>query len=154
MVTLERFDSVSEVNRAARTVEVRIRYADGIAAAASRTPARASALDNEIFAVAESLLGRLFTRRVRLSLVGLTLSRFAPLEVGQLDLLDPAGQERARSLTTGLDAVRDRYGHGSLVSGRSLHLLGQLAEDRHKHPGRFRHQNTDSAGLPAFLLHG
>ena len=113
-----------------RTIGLRLRYADGAFVEAQRTPPVPTALDPEVHEVTASLLERLFTRRVRLSHVGVVLSRFALLDGAQLDLLAPSGQERAHRLVEGVDAVRDRYGHASLVSGRSLPLLGQLEQDR------------------------
>jgi DNA polymerase-4 len=114
-----------------RTIGVRLRHADGVAAEGQRTPHTPSALDADGHAVARELLARLFTRRVRLSHVGVVLSRFTGTEAAQLDLLHAAAQERAHRLTAGVDELRDRYGHAALVSGRSLHLLGTLAQDRH-----------------------
>ena len=114
-----------------RTIGVRLRYADGAAVEAQKTPPLPTALDPEVHAVTGALLARLFTRRVRLTHVGVVLSRFVALDAAQLDLLACAGQDRAHRLVEGVDAVRDRYGHASLVSGRSLPLLGALAQDRH-----------------------
>jgi len=113
-----------------RTIGLRLRYADGTFVEAQRTPAMPTALDPEVHAVTGALLQRLFTRRVRLTHVGIVLSRFVALDAAQLDLLAGAGDDRAHRLVEGVDAVRDRYGHASLVSGRSLPLLGQLAQDR------------------------
>ncbi len=114
-----------------RTIGVKLRYADGAAVEAQKTPPLPTALDPEVHALTRALLERLFTRRVRLTHVGVALSRFVALDAAQLDLLAPAGQARAHSLIEGLDAVRDRYGHGSLVSGSALHMLGALPQDRH-----------------------
>jgi DNA polymerase-4 len=114
-----------------RTIGVRLRYAAGIAAEAQRSPAVPTALDPEVHEITRALVQRLFQRRVRLSHVGVVLSRFAATDVAQLDLYAPAAQERTHRLVEGLDAVRDRYGHASMVSGRSLHLLGVLPQDRH-----------------------
>lgn len=114
-----------------RTIGVRLRYGDGIAAEGQRTPHEPTAHDPEVHAIVRELLARLFTRRVRLSHVGVAFTRFVPCDALPLDLFDPAGQERSHRLVEGLDAVRDRYGHASLVSGRSLHLLGALPQDRY-----------------------
>ena len=114
-----------------RTIGVRLRYSDGVSGEAQRTPPLPTALDPEVHIVTRALLERLFTRRVRLTHLGVALSRFVALDGAQLDLLAPAGQDRAYRLVEGVDAVRDRYGHASLVSGRSLRLLGTLPQDRH-----------------------
>lgn len=114
-----------------RTIAVRLRYADGVAADVQATPATPSGLDPDVHAVARALLARAWTRRVQLSHVGMVLSNFAAMDGALLDLFGGERQERDHRLVEGLDAVRDRYGHAVVVSGRSLHLLGTLAQDRH-----------------------
>jgi len=113
-----------------RTIGVRLRYADGASVEAQKTPPLPTALDPEVHAVTRALLARLFTRRVRLTHLGVVLSRFVAGGGAQLDLLAPVDQARAHRLVEELDAVRDRYGHAALVSGSALHLLGTLQEDR------------------------
>lgn len=115
---------------AARRLAVRLRYEDDVTAAGSAALAVPSALEAELGPLADRLLSRLDTRRVRLHLVGVALSRLAPPAGAQLDLLggDDGFGER---LTAGLDGVRDRFGDGVVISGRSLHLLKRLPRDRH-----------------------
>ncbi len=114
-----------------RTVGVKLRYGDGGAAEGQRTPASPTALDPAVLAVARALLARLFTRRVRLSHLGVVLSRFVALEAAQLDLLAPEAGARAHQLVESVDHVRDRFGHASVVAGSSIQLLGTLAQDRY-----------------------
>ena len=115
----------------ARTIGLRLRYADGVAEEGRRTPAIPSALDPDVHDVVRALLQRLWTRRVQLSHVGVALSNFAVIDGAPLGLFDAVEQDRAHRLVEGLDAVRDRYGHAVVVSGRSLALLGTLPQDRH-----------------------
>jgi hypothetical protein len=44
----------------------------------------------------------------------------------QLELFNEASLER---FTTAVDAIRDKFGHGSLVSGRAIELLNSLPKD-------------------------
>jgi DNA polymerase-4 len=116
---------------APRTVGVKLRYADGGFVEGQRTPPLPTAHDPEVLALGRALLARLFTRRVRLSHLGVVLSRFVPLEGAQLDFLAPAGGVRAHRLVESVDHVRDRFGHASVISGSSIRLLGTLAQDRY-----------------------
>ncbi len=113
----------------ARTIGLRLRYADGVSEEGRRTPAVPSALDPDVHAVVRALLSKLWTRRVQLSHVGVVLSSFAALDGAPLDLFAGDRQDRTHRLVEGLDAVRDRYGHAVVVSGRSLALLGRLPQD-------------------------
>lgn len=115
----------------ARTIAVRLRYADGVAADMQATPRDPSGLDRDVHAVARALLARAWTRRVQLSHAGVTLSNFAAMDGALLDLFAGPRQDRDHRLVEGIDAVRDHYGHAMVVSGRSLHLLGTLAQDRY-----------------------
>jgi DNA polymerase-4 len=114
---------------AARTIDVRLRYEDGVSAQTATTLSQPSALDDDIFPRVEALFTRLYARRVRLRLVGVALSRFTPQGDRQLDLLAGGRDSRAERLTGGLDEVRSRFGDGVMISGRSLHLLGRWQRD-------------------------
>jgi DNA polymerase-4 len=114
-----------------RTIALRLRYADGVSSEMQATPRDPSGLDPDVHAVTRSLLARAWTRRVQLSHVGVTLSNFAAMDGALLDLFGAPRQDRDHRLVEGIDAVRDRYGHAVVVSGRSLHLLGTLAQDRY-----------------------
>jgi DNA polymerase-4 len=120
-----------ELGVAARLVEVRVGYADGAFERGSAGLRRPTALDPEVGAEAEALLGRLYKRRVRLHRVGVRLSRFALAGSAQLDLLEADDDGRAERLVGGLDGVRDRFGDGAVISGRSVHLLGRLERTSH-----------------------
>jgi DNA polymerase-4 len=116
---------------APRTIDVRLRYEDGVAVQTAVTLPQPSALDDDIFPRVEVLFDRLHTRRVRLVLVGVGLTRFATAGDRQLDLLADGRDRRAEALTGGLDEVRSRFGDGVMISGRSLHLLGRWQRDNY-----------------------
>jgi DNA polymerase-4 len=114
-----------------RTIAVRLRYADGEAAEQARSLAHPSDADPVVLALALASLGRLFTRRVALHAVGVTLSHFASRLAEQGSLFDEREAGRRAALFRAFDGVRQAFGHGVLVSGRALRLRGRLDEDRH-----------------------
>ena len=107
------------------TVELSIRYDDWKSLAASRSLAWPTALDDEVLPTVRQLLERLYQRRVALRHVGIVLSG---LQRGKRtpELFDQSELIRRRNLYKTLDAIRDRWGHGAVVSGKSIELLGRL----------------------------
>src|SRR5262245_13646002 len=120
-----------ELGIAARLVEVHVGYADGVSERGSSGLRRPSALDPDVDGAAAGLLARLHRRRVLVRRVGVKLSRFAAAGPAQLDLLEADDGGRAERLVGGLDDVRDRFGDGAVISGRSVHLLGRLTRTTH-----------------------
>ena len=114
-----------------RTVAVRLRYADGEGDEQARSMRLPSDTDPVVGELALELLRRLFTRRVALHAIGVTLSNFSSALGEQGSLFDEVEAGRRHALYRAFDGVRDAYGHGALVSGRALHLKGRLDEDRH-----------------------
>jgi hypothetical protein len=84
-----------------------------------------------VLELALTLLGRLFTRRVALHVIGVTLSHFASRLAEQGSLFGEREAGRRAALFQAFDGVRRAFGHGVLVSGRALHLKGRLDQDRH-----------------------
>lgn len=120
-----------ELDLKPRTVAVRLRYSDGEGDERSRSLKQPSDADPVVLELALDLLHKLFTRRVALHLVGITLSQFAARIGEQGALFDEREAGRRAALFRAFDGVRSAYGHGALVSGRALHLKGRLEEDRH-----------------------
>jgi DNA polymerase-4 len=114
-----------------RTVAVRLRYSDGEHAEQARSLEVPSDTDPVVLAMALALLKRLFTRRVALHLIGVTLSGFASRLAEQGLLFGETEAGRSNALYRAFDGVRSAFGHGVLVSGRALHLKGRVDEDRH-----------------------
>jgi DNA polymerase-4 len=114
--------------RRARTVSVKIRYADGPGDARSRTLDHPTDQEREFFPVARALLDALFTRRVRLKLAGVALSGIVTGEEPQGDLFPDPARQRLLRLTEGLDRIRERYGFAAVTAGRSIELLGRYAQ--------------------------
>ena len=120
-----------ELGLRARTVALRLRYTDGESAERARSLAMPSDADPPVVELARTLLSQLFTRRVALHAVGVTLSSFTRTGVEQGSLFDEPEAGRQAALYHAFDVVREAYGHGVLVSGHALHLKGRLEEDRH-----------------------
>jgi DNA polymerase-4 len=115
----------------ARTVGVRVYYADGGRRAVSRTFKTPARLDGELFTAAVGLLQPILTRRSALRLVGFSLESLCRGAVTQGDLYCERSLSREAELCGGLDRVRDRFGYGAVVSGRSLDLVGKLKRDKY-----------------------
>ena len=120
--------AVREFGLVARTVGVRIRYADFRGDEGRRRLAEGTDLDGPVFDSALSLLGRLHVRRVALRLVGVTLSGFSVEGADQMSLLDDE-DDRRDGLALAIDEVRGRFGFSAITAGRSLNLLGRLRQD-------------------------
>jgi DNA polymerase-4 len=120
-----------ELGLTARTVSVRLRYSDGEPADQARSLKLPSAVDPVVLALARSIHDRLYTRRVSLHAVGVTLSNFSHDTAEQGALFDEREAGRRAALCEALDRVRGSYGHGAVVSGRALNLKGRVDEDRH-----------------------
>jgi DNA polymerase-4 len=119
-----------ELALAARTVAVRLRYSDGEGVEQARSLRAPSAVDPVLLALALQLRERLFTRRVSLHAVGVTLSGFTRDAAEQGALFDEPEAGRRAALCEALDDVRGSFGHGAVVSGRALHLRGRVEQDR------------------------
>jgi DNA polymerase-4 len=120
-----------ELGIQARTVAVRLRYSDNEGAEQARALPSPSHADPVVLERALALLARLFTRRVALHGVGVTLSNLIAGQAEQGVLFDEAEAGRRAALYRAFDRVRSAYGHGAVVSGRALHLKGRVSEDRH-----------------------
>ena len=107
-----------------RTMRIRIRYSDGEdnETSISFPP---TAFDEEIQPLARRLLWKLYTRRVTVRFVRSGFSNFQADE-GQLELFTDQTLER---FTAAVDAIRDKFGHGAIVAGRAIDLLGKLPHD-------------------------
>jgi len=114
-----------------RTVSVHLRYSDGESAEQARSLQVPSDADPVVIASAHERLRHLFTRRVALHGLGITLSNFVPAAAEQGALFDEREAGRRAALFHAFDGVRQAFGHGVLVSGKALHLKGRLEEDEH-----------------------
>ncbi len=137
-------NTMRQLHLEARQLGVKIRYADGAEEVSARKLSTPTQLDAELFALAMRILNALYVRRVALHLVGVFLGSFVPrsgfrqLELfgeghpSQGSIQEPIREyRRDLKLLESLDTIRERYGYASVVCGKSLHLLGKLAQDDH-----------------------
>ena len=111
-----------------RTVELTIRYDDWKQRNVSRTLSEPTAADDDVLEVVLELLRRLHNRRVALRHVGIVLSRFRPAG-SHTTLFEPDRRTKARRIYRAIDAIRGRWGHAAVVTGKSLELLGKLEQN-------------------------
>jgi DNA polymerase-4 len=102
----------------ARRVTLKLRYAD------FKTVTRATTLllpiddDRAIYGAAAHALDAAYTRRVRARLIGVSVSDLST-EPPTLDLFESEREEKEQRLGRVIDAVRERYGFGSILRVRS-----------------------------------
>ncbi len=108
------------LSKQAATVKIKFRYADfqTIEGAHRLTPA--SNDENRIFPKIEKMFRRLFTRRVGIRLVGVTLYNLKSYADNESFINDRV--EKDKRLLAGLDSVRRRTGFFSLMTGRTFSL--------------------------------
>ncbi len=123
--------TVRELGLETRTVHVRIRYAGGGGESKSKSLACPTSLHEPVLHMALWLLDRIWTRREALHLAGVSLTNIGPPRARQTDLYEEEGARREESLTGALDRVRDRFGFGAVVAGKSLDLIDRLERSDH-----------------------
>ena len=68
----------------------------------------------EVYEIAASLFEELWDRRTPLRLLGISLTNLSRGEEAQLSLFEDEGREKYRRLDRAMDAIRGRYGSGSI----------------------------------------
>jgi DNA polymerase-4 len=113
----------------ARTLTVRIRYADGPGNVRSRTLAKAFDREREVRDVAKEILRSLYTRRVRLKLIGVALSGLSREEARQGGLFTEEEHRRDARLTGEIDRIRERFGFRAITAGAAIDLLPRFPQN-------------------------
>lgn len=103
--------------RRARTLVLRLRYADFMTRQRSRTIPPTD-LDTEVFGHLESLFEAEYTRRVRVRLIGVRLTNLLAPGLQYLDFDDP--DDHLRRALAAADRARDRHGRGAVHLARAL----------------------------------
>ncbi len=104
-----------------RTVSLRLRYSDFKTVTRSISAGVGTNCDTEIFEQARRLMIPLLERRVRVRLLGVTLSNLRPAD-SQLDLFTSGLQMRSLRFYRTVDSLREKYGFDSVRKGRALWL--------------------------------
>ena len=115
--------------RAAHGLTVQIRYGDYESAEGRVVLGRPVNAEQELKEAARDRLDRLYTRRLPLRLLGVTLTSLRAPEA-QPDLFPDPEAERLRRLAACKDAIRRRFGFMAVVNGSSLLLSERLEHDR------------------------
>jgi DNA polymerase-4 len=118
-----------ELGLKARTATVKLRYSDFETYVLTRSLAEATDQDHRVYGLIRALFRRLFTRRVRVRLVGVTLSGLSTDASHQRALFEPDTYDRDRRLYSSLDRIRERFGFSAVTAGESIALMGQLEQD-------------------------
>ncbi len=114
---------------AARGLTVTLRYGDYQIVDGRTSFRRPVADEQELRASARDRYCRLHTRRLPLRLLGVELSPLEPIPTQASLFPDPEAESRQR-LAECKDAIRQRFGFMSLMSGAALALTGRLEHDR------------------------
>jgi DNA polymerase-4 len=117
--------TLRDYGRQARTIGLRLRYADSFSAHRTERLVRPTNDERELLAAARQLFGELFTRRVAVRLVGVSVTNLEP-DRRQNELFDTAANRR-RELNRGVDTVRGRYGWNAVFYGKGLALREHYA---------------------------
>ena len=117
--------TLRDYGRQARTLGLRIRYVDHFSAHQTMRLMKPSNDERELLGAAMELFHKLFTRRVAVRLVGVTVVNL-DLDRQQNELFD-TNANRRRYLNRGVDAVRGRFGWNALFYGKGLQLREHYA---------------------------
>jgi DNA polymerase-4 len=108
-------------DKKARTVTLKLRYADFETINRSKTSREATNLDDKIFQSAVRLLESALAKKYRaVRLVGLEVSNFINSET-QLGLFD-AESKKLEQIDRAVDGIRDKYGFDSIQTGYTMEL--------------------------------
>ena len=119
-----------QVGLLARTVAVKVRYADFRTLGRARSLPTFSDHDDDFWPLAADLFDKVHARRVGVRLVGVALSHFAA-GGRQMDLLAEDRYGRRTRFYRSLDLIRNRFGFSALVTGRAIELLATHERDEH-----------------------
>lgn len=119
------YDRTAIHGRQARTLGLRLRYVDYLSAHRTERLARPTNDERALLAAAKELFAKLFTRRVAVRLVGVSVANLEP-DRRQNELFD-TGANRRWYLNRGMDTVRGRYGWNAVFYGKGLQLREHYA---------------------------
>ena len=117
--------TLREYGKQARTIGVRLRYVDYYSAHQTVRLTRATNDERELLVAARELLAKLFTRRVAIRLVGVSVTNLEA-DRRQNELFDTEANRRWY-LNREVDRVRGRYGWNAVFYGKGLELREHYA---------------------------
>jgi DNA polymerase-4 len=115
----------------ARTIQLKLRYKDFTTLTRAHSLEQPTQLDHEIFEQIRRLFLRNWKKGAPIRLLGVQTSNF---ESGpsQLDLLEPALDERRRKILAAADHLRDKFGESTI--GLATGMKGTFRERVHENP--------------------
>ena len=117
--------TLREYRNQARTIGLRVRYVDSFSEHRTVRLTRPTNDERELLAAAMELFGKLFTRRVAVRLVGVSVTNLEP-DRRQNELFDRDANRRWY-LNREMDRVRGRYGWNAVFYGKGLELREHYA---------------------------
>ncbi len=108
----------------ARSVGVRLRYADFQTAEMRRRLPTSSQRVEDVLMAVRALWPACWQRRVKVRLVGVTLHGLERKAEKQLDLLEQVDAEK--HIDDAVDVIRERHGFGAVVRGRAIGLISHV----------------------------
>jgi len=121
----------------ARTVQLKLRYADFSTITRARTLANSTQVDVEILNEVRTLFRRNWKRGAAVRLLGVHVSSLENVE-GQLPLLDAEQHAKWREALAAADRLRDRFGESAVSLGSAMG--GQYREKTHENPADIKRQ--------------
>jgi DNA polymerase-4 len=117
--------TLREYGKQARTIGLRIRYVDHFSAHQTVRLTKPTNDERELLVAAKDLFCKLFTRRVAVRLVGVSVTNLEA-DRRQNELFD-TGANRRWYLNREMDRVRGRYGWNAVFYGKGLELREHYA---------------------------
>ena len=117
--------TLREYRKQARTIGLRVRYVDSFSAHQTARLTRPTNDERDLLAAAMELFGKLFTRRMAVRLVGVSVTNLEP-DRRQNELFDTNANQRWY-LNRGVDSVRGRFGWNAVFYGKGLELREHYA---------------------------
>ena len=108
-------------NLYARSVTLKLRHSDFKTVTRCYTLRESTDDDGIIFHEISSLFRKLFVRRTRVRLIGVSLSSLGRSRFQQTDLFEQASFEQRDSLFRSIDGIRDKYGFHSILKAGSIY---------------------------------
>ena len=139
----------------ARTIQLKLRYKDFTTITRAQSLEQPTQSDREIFAQIRRLFLANWKKGALVRLLGVQAANFA--EAGaQLDLLEPARDERWQKVQAAADHLRDKFGESAI--GLATGMKGTFRERTHENPvglpGKQERRKTDEKPRDARLGRG
>ncbi len=103
----------------AKTITLKLRYSDFKTVTRSQTLSSPTAADYKLFETATKLFRNIFNGKIRVRLIGISLTSLTAYPYHQENLFDPKGGKRWDELYHGIDQIRKKYGFNSILRAAS-----------------------------------